>query len=146
MRKVKGVMTWPERRVAKALNEAGLIWKYEWEAVLDHGNGYESVKYPDFYLPEPDIYVEVLSLSPTEESEQHLQKKLRFYEDNELDYITVDVRREGRYLKPIRALREEIEEQVYSMSSKKSLSYFSHKRYIDDFAVSREGYRMRSTA
>ncbi len=61
MEKIRGKMTWPEKRVAAALSDAGLIWKYEWEAVLNHGTGYESVKYPDFYLPEADIYLKVLS-------------------------------------------------------------------------------------
>ena len=43
-------MTWPEKKVAKALNEAGFIWKYEWDAVLNQGNGYEGDRYPDFYI------------------------------------------------------------------------------------------------
>ena len=136
-------MTWPEKRVAQALSEARFNWKYEWEAVLGHGNGYESVRYPDFYLPETDIYIEVLSLNPTEEARVHLQRKLRFYEENGLDYLTVDPLDRGQGPKSIRQLREEIEEQVYEKARRKYLPYYIRKRYIDDFLVSRDGDRKR---
>jgi len=144
MQKIKGVMTWPEKKVARALSEAGFLWKYEWEAVLDHGNGYESVRYPDFYLPEADIYIEVLSINPSEESMDRFKKKLDFYDKNGLDYIVLDLRKNDREYKTISELREEIEEEVYERAFKKNLPYYSEKRFIDDFLVSRDGYRKRS--
>jgi len=143
MPKRRGVMTWPEKRVAKALNEAGFIWKYEWEAVLNHGNGYEGVRYPDFYLPEADIYIEVLRLNPTEESREAFRKKLEFYEKNGLDYFTIDIRKNAKGLKSIFELKEEIEDQFYERAIRKALPDYLKKRFIDDFLVSRSGYRKR---
>jgi len=144
LNKVKGVMTWPEKRVAKALKDAGLVWKYEWEAVLNHGNGYEGVRYPDFYLPETEIYIEVLGLNPTEESREALRKKLEFYDKNGLDYFTLDVKKKDNKLKPIYELREEIEDQVYERAKKKDLPSYIKKRFIDNFLVGRDGYRKRT--
>jgi len=143
MQKKRGIMTWPEKRVAKALKDAGLIWKYEWEAVLNHGNGYESVRYPDFYLPEADIYIEVLSLNPTEESGEAFRKKLEFYEKNGLDYFTINVKKKDNQLKHIYELQEEIEDQVYERVLKKDLPEYVKKRFIDNFLIGRNGYRIR---
>jgi len=143
VQKRKGIMTWPEKKVAKALDKAGFLWKYEWEAVLDHGNGYESVRYPDFYLPEADIYIEVLSINPSEESMDRFKKKLEFYDQNGLDYIIIDIKKNDRDYKSIPKLREEIEQEVYERAFKKNLPFYLKKRFIDDFLVSREGYRKR---
>jgi len=102
-----------------------------------------SVRYPDFYLPEADIYIEVLSLNPTEESREAFRKKLEFNESNGLDYFTVDVRKSEKELKSIFKLREEIEEQLYDRAIKKDLPYYVKKRFIDNFLVARNGYRKR---
>lgn len=139
-------MTWPERRVARALSAAKLVWRYEWEAVLDRGNGYESVKYPDFYLPESDIYLEVLSLKPTPESTAHLRKKLEFYGENDLDCIVIDPLDRGHGPKSVGQLKAEIEAQVYGKAKGKYVPHYIHKRYIDDFLVRRDGYRKTASA
>jgi len=144
MAKRKGVMTWSEKRVAKALDKAGVLWKYEWEAVLDLGNGYETIRYPDFYLPEVDLYIEVLSLDPSEEDVERFKKKLELYDKCGLDYIIIDVKKDDSSYKSILELKEELEEKVYEKAFSKYLPFYSKKRFIDDFLVSRDGYRKRA--
>lgn len=88
--KRKDVMTLAEKRVAEALDSLGLLYRYEDEAVLRYGSGYETVRYPDFYLPEPDLYMEVRDVKPSPKREARLPAKYALYEENGLKWVEID--------------------------------------------------------
>jgi len=88
--KIKDRMTLPEARVASALEELGYLYEYEREAVLEYPSGYETVRYPDFYLPELDLYLEVKSMRNSPEDIERYERKLQLYEDNGIEFLEID--------------------------------------------------------
>lgn len=142
--KIKDRMTPPEARVALALQELGLNYEYEREAVLKYPSGYETVRYPDFYLPALDLYLEVKSVRAGPEEQERHEKKLRLYEDNDVKFLEIDpvysLENGWRKLKTREELKKELEEAIREyLRQSDNLPEYSHKRLIDDFSVYRDG-------
>ena len=143
--KIKDRMTLPEARVATALEELGLLYEYERQGILKKASGYETVRYPDFYLPELDIYLEVRSMGNRPEYVERYERKLQLYEDNGIDFLEIDpgiAMDDGRKkLKSVYELKKEFQEVIkdYISGLDKELPEYSSKRLIDDFSVYRDG-------
>lgn len=87
---IKDRMTLPQARIAAALDELGLLYEYEREAILKHPSSYERVRYPDFYLPELDLYLEVRSMGNRPEDVERHERTLQLSEDNGIDFLEIN--------------------------------------------------------
>ena len=143
--KIKDRMTLPEARVASALEELGYLYEYEREAVLKYPSGYETVRYPDFYLPELDLYLEGKSMRNSQEDIERYERKLQLYEDNGIEFLEIDpayTMDDGwRKLKSLDELKNELQGAIkeYVSNLNRDLPEYSSKRLIDDFSVYRDG-------
>ncbi|MEW6664153.1 MAG: hypothetical protein AB1512_02885 [Thermodesulfobacteriota bacterium] len=84
-------MTLPEKRTSRALNMLGLRHTYEPTLFLPAESGIESIRYPDFYLPDLDLYIEVRSLDRSYDTkDRRVRKKNALYRQNEVNYVEID--------------------------------------------------------
>jgi len=110
-------MTPPEERTAQALTELGYRYKYERPLFLHYRTGLESVRYPDFYIPGLDLYIEVRSLDRGYDiRNSRVRKKNRLYKENALNWIEIDPayrdRQGKRRMKSLQAIERTLKKKI----------------------------------
>jgi len=72
----------PEKRIADHLFKRGFLFRYEKKLIL---NG--QTFYPDFYLPDFDIYIEYFGLRQIPSYRDKSREKIKIYAQNDIDCI-----------------------------------------------------------
>ena len=121
-------MTPPEKNVSHALNSLGINYKYEPTLFLRYKNGRESIRYPDFYIPHLDLYVEVRSLDRNYDVlGGRVHKKNNLYKENNLNWIEIDpayTTRDGkRKLKSVESIYKDLQKKITSHVERGKSSY-----------------------
>ena len=121
-------MTPPEKNVSHALSSLGINYKYEPTLFLRYKNGKESIRYPDFYLPHLDLYIEVRSFNRDyDQLDERIRKKNKLYLENNLKWIEVDpayITREGkRKLKSLEAIYKDVQKKISNYVERKNPGY-----------------------
>lgn len=143
-------MTPPEERTAEALTELGYRYKYEPPLFLHYRTGLESVRFPDFYLPDLDLYIEVRSLDRGYDTlNSRVRKKNRLYKENALNWIEIDPayrdRRGKRRMKSVQAIERNLKKKIshyLEQKKKRLLMPYSHSDFFGEFdRFERYGHR-----
>jgi len=123
-------MTPPEERVSLALSFLGLNYKYEPTLFLRYRHGGESIRYPDFYLPQLDLYIEARSLDRDyDKLGGRVRRKNRLYRENKLNWIEIDpaytVRDGKRRLKSIEAIQRDLKKKLSNYIERRKHGYLT---------------------
>ena len=76
------VRTRSEKRIADFLYKKGINFEYEKEVMF---NGRKYI--PDFYLPEPNLYIEFFGWSHIPDYQNKVEEKMRVYKENGMNCI-----------------------------------------------------------
>lgn len=77
-----------ERQIAAFLDRAGIKFEYE-AAVAIRERGYQRIWYPDFKLPEYNLFVEYLGVEQSPQYDQRSNYKMKTYQANGIDVLAL---------------------------------------------------------
>jgi hypothetical protein len=90
-------MSKPEKVVAEFLTEFNILWNYERPVIVKDEGGRPRKWYPDFYLSDFGIYVEVCG----SERDADYERKKKVYKDNHLHVMFIQTYKDVKKWKPI---------------------------------------------
>jgi len=77
-----------ERKIAAFLDRAGIKFEYE-AGVAIRERGYQRIWYPDFKLPEYNLFIEYLGIEQSPQYDQKSNYKLKTYQTNGIDVLAL---------------------------------------------------------
>ena len=73
-----------EKNVAQYLNLKGIRWKHNFPVIINDEDRNQRVWYPDFYLPDLGLFVEVCG---TEKDKREKYRRACIYKENEISVV-----------------------------------------------------------
>jgi len=77
-----------ERKIAAFLDRAGIKFEYE-AAVAIRERGYQRIWYPDFKLPEYNLFIEYLGVEQSPQYDQKSNYRLNTYQSNGIEVLAL---------------------------------------------------------
>ena len=78
-----------ERRIGEFLETFKIPFFYEKPQLITDKQGYVRLWYPDFWLPDPNVFVEYFGFEGSKEYDKGVREKLRIYNEMKLKVVPI---------------------------------------------------------